>query len=164
MAGLTQPPHRFTGEITWEDSKPLLNDNLEKIVSSTNDLGARFTNTGYQAYPSLASNSFVTFVQDVTTSLPEYRFGFVQIVPRIAVYIDVDNDEDYRWPLGTAVSSVAPNFKADISPAIYPATWSDPATVAMYHFTIHNYDASAHNIYVYHDVSYMNSPSSGQFR
>lgn len=160
-------PHRLQQGTDYQASRPLINDNFDKVAADVTSLGAAQTTTATFNTGSIAANT--TWRQTVAIVNPggssSYTYttaattipGVSAIVPAIDVYVGTDNDVTYLYPLGinltSATRALAIDAKLDLTSAD-----SSPATVTL---SGRNYDASAHTYYIHIRFTYFASKSTG---
>lgn len=160
--------HRFTGEMSWEQARPLVDDNFLKAIQSTADLGARTTKTVSFTLAIAATTSFyktVVLANPGLTSSYSYvnllspENGVSAAVPIIQVYIDTNNTATYLWPNGSSLTSGQKNLTISAKKDLTAVDGVTSFTISGF-----NGDSSSHNYYVTFSVAYFPSPPQGIFR
>lgn len=158
---MASTPNRVSPDSKFSDSLALINDNADKSVQDSGDLGAKFsTSASYSV--TLAAGTQNSQPVGVTDSKAAYVAGRMQIVPRVDVF--VDNDLNYLYLLAGYVGSSLSAGQANAMVSVSVARSASSGTAATFLVQIRNFDAAGHTYYVYVDESYMSSPPTGYFR
>jgi hypothetical protein len=156
---MAQTPHRLQPDTPLPDNLAYINDNFDKAVSDINDLGAKFSSVGSASF-TLATGGLQTITVDVSDVHPQYQANKMQIVPRMEMFVDV-NDDDHIFPYGGSLTLA--QQQAVVS--VYPQRRARTGFVAMFTVLVYNFDVSgAHTYYINVDESYFYSPQGGVFR
>lgn len=157
MAGV---PHRLQQDSPYPETLAQANDNFDKLVSDTSDLGAKFSST-YASYSvTVAPGSMHSQLVGVTDVRPEYVAGRVQIAPRCEIFVDTDANDAYLLGYGASLSGEQLLSFKSVTVERRPAV----NAIAAFLVQILNLGASPHTYYVRVDDSYINSPATGYFR
>ena len=152
-------PNRLQPDTPLADNLALINDNFDKTVQDFGDMGAKFTNVySLTVGPVAASSGAATTINFVDSS-NQYAAGKVEFVPRVQVYVDV-NDPTYVLPSGGSLTLAQAN--ADVIVRVAKSLSSIVTAVIV--ITIRNYDTNPHTYYMTYDASYKSSPPAGNFR
>ena len=152
-------PHRLSPETPYPDTVALLNDNFDKIVSDIGDLGGKFSTTASYSV-TIAAGGMNTATVGVTDPRSLYVAGRLPITPRVEVFVDNNNDDNYL--LGYSGSLSADQSNALVS--VWIQRRASSGTVATFTIQIKNFGASPHTYYVVADESYTASPPTGNWR
>lgn len=159
-------PNRLQQGTDYQAARPLINDNFDKVASDVTALGAAQTSTVLFNSGSVATNT--TWRQTVAIVNPggssSYPYmtaqtaipGVSAIVPSIDIYVDVDGDIGYLYPLGQSLTSSSRALAIDVKLDLTPV--SSPATLTV---SGRNYDGSSHTYYIHMRCTYFASKSTG---
>lgn len=163
------PPHRFGEQTTWDEAKPLLNDNFEKTVQAVADLGIQTTSSTVLSFGSVATGAnfqqTVAIVQPGSSSSYPYitlnnkESGLTSIIPSVDVYVDASNDSNYKWPNGVSLSSGQQKLSIHAKVDLTAVDGLASLTVSG-----RNNDSSAHSYYVTVRVAYFPTIGNVSFR
>ncbi len=161
-------PHRFTGDITWSEARPLIDDNFDKVVQNVNDLGAKTTSSKTITFSSVTTGSSfrdtVVILNPGATSSYNYinltspETGLLSATPMIDVYVDT-NSSAFLWPNGASLTSAQRNLIIGVKKDL-----TNVDGIASFIISGRNNDTSTHTYYVTFRVAYFPSPPSGLFR
>ncbi len=164
---MSSVPWRIQQGTDYQAARPLINDNFDKVASDVTSLGAsQTTTTLFNSGSVAASGSWRQTVAIVNPggsssypymTAPTAIAGVSAIVPSIDVYVDVDGDATYLYPLGTNLTSSSRALTIDAKLDLTKAD-SSPATLTI---TGRNHDASAHTYYIHIKCTYFASKSTG---
>jgi hypothetical protein len=153
-----QLPHRLSSETPYDQTISLINDSFDKSVQDMADLGAKFSSVASGSF-TLGTNSMNSLVVGLSDPSKTYVSGSTQIVPRIDIFIDNNNDEAWRFARGASAAPI-PILCTPGRIARTPAS----GDIAEYEFQFYNLDVSSHVIYYSVDSSFIQSASRGIFR
>lgn len=164
----TPVPHRFTGEISWEQARPLIDDNFDKVIQNTYDMGARISSSKTLTFSSVTTGSTfretIVLVNPSKTSSYSYinlaqpENGFTAAVPIIDVYVDT-NSSAFLWPNGSSLTTAQRNLIIGVKKDLTAADG-----IASFTISGRNNDSSTHTYYVTFKVAYFPSPPTGIYR
>lgn len=153
-----QIPHRIQPDTPDVEKWALVNDNFDKTVQDIADLGAKFSSVAnFTATVPAGGTNFGSV--SVTDDLNQYVVGATQIVPRVQIHVDTDDDA-HAHPNGSSITAAQKNADIIVRVDRRPPVGS----IAVYYITIRNFDSSSHTYYVSTDLSYNSSPVTGIFR
>lgn len=156
-------PHRLQPTTSLTDNLAYANDNFDKLVNDIGDLGAKATSTGSTGAQVVTAGSSLNLRVGILAPIDPpshiYDDGIVSIVPRIAVFIDNDNNSAFIHPSGGSLSSdqllTMVNCYVDFTPAT--------GTLGSFVVTVKNFGASSHTYYVYYSATFLPKPTPGNF-
>lgn len=168
MAGV---PWRLQTDTDYSHNLALINHNFDEVAQDLRDFGANLSteitlDTGSLAASSLTSYAFYLLTPSSTAEYTPERVvrtqTNIQAVanshPLLDVYIDNDDDEAYKWPIGSSVSSQSHLI------TLTPEATVPTDALARYFVQINNREAGAHTYYLHFQAAYFVQGATGVFR
>jgi hypothetical protein len=154
-------PHRFQEGTDFNGSRPLLNDNFDKISDYINSQAVNTTNsttvTSTVAATSTSNTTVVVLNPGATstyayinTPLTVKTLGIIQ--PQIDVYVDVDNNANNLLPNGSSLTAAQKNASVRASIDSTPVAGVGSLTI-----NVRNNDSASHTYYVHIKCAYLQS-------
>ena len=163
-------PHRLQIGTEYSDAIPFINDNFENVVQDIRDLGANISTIGTVTVviPSLAltpvtwtltsQGAISTSVNQVFTLKPVS--SVTGISPFLDIYVDVDNNSAYLFPLGSALVGGLQSLFVGLT--ISNTGYSN--SLGAWVIQMNNRDANPHTYYVHTRCGYLPAGVQGQYR
>lgn len=158
------PPVKLNPETPYKDILAYINTNFENVVTSVNDIGAKFSAGAAYATITLASGAKTALTLNITDSAKQYKVDYMSIVPRFQIFVDNNNNYDYLIAGGSLVTSEMINFTFSCWQTRVVPTGSPTNTVAVIYALLKNNGASSHDYYITVDSAFTSSPITGIFR
>lgn len=167
---MAEPLQKLQEGTRLEDAYAILNDNFAKVIQDIRDLGADLS-TVFEIALTIPATSLTTLVVTLTSegvASDSANQCFTQrpvsavtgIAPLLDIFVDVDNDEDYRFAGGSALSVGQQSLYAicNVSQTGYTNS------LAAWVIQLNNRDASPHTYYVKTKCGYLPVPANGFYR
>lgn len=151
-----------------------INDNFESIQRDLITTGGEITATAAVASGSLTPGGVYILRANINNVVPEmselYRPGRVITIPRVQVFLDNNNDFDYRWPdgdsltnLGFGAGTVQQTITVHADPTLETSD-SAPNRITSFYVFIRNEDPdNAHTYYIQLDAFLFPTPHDSRF-
>lgn len=152
-------PNRLQPDTPLKDNIAYINDNFDKTVQAINDLGASLFNEASTSVSIASGYTHHIFVPVIDT-INRYTPGNTPIIPLVKIYIDVDADDTYIFPIGSSLNS----SQADSTVSVWSLNGYTSGAIGGYNLDIHNFSADTHTYYIYVNNFVFDSPNTGIFR
>ena len=158
------PPVKLEPTTPYKDVLAYINANFENVVTSVNDIGAKFSQSAAYSTITLAAGVQTSLVLNITDTSKQYRVDYMSVVPRFQIFVDNNNDYSYLVAGGGSLTNEMINFTFGYWQTRVVPTGSPTNTVAVVYALMKNNGASSHNYYITVDAAFTSSPVSGIFR
>lgn len=166
------PPHVLNPDTPLDANLALINDNFNKVVQNTADLGANLTSTTLLTFnvnaTSTAAQTVAVISQGMTTNAafsvttPQPVGSISSLAPQIDLYVTTDNSAAKLWPGGASSTLTSGELNFFIS--ITAASTSFTNALTAFTIQINNRDASPHTYFVHAKAGYLPGAPTGVFR
>lgn len=158
------PPVKLNPETPYKDILAYINTNFENVVTSVNDIGAKFSQAAAYSTITLAAGTQTTLTLNITDPANEYTVDKLSINPRFQIFIDTDANYSYLLAGGGLLTNEMINCTFSWWQTRVVPTGSPTNTKAVVYALLKNNGASPHNYYITVDAAFTAGPQTGIFR